>query len=144
MWVLGSWVGLALATPAGTEPVIAALSARHAVPCAEVEALAPDPVAALLYVVDEVQRPPWAPMRAAVCLLEGHVPVIEPQLRRWVTDPELLGLGRLVHGRLDRLPVPTAVALAQHALSEGPEPERVQAALAGSEVPELRALLPRP
>ncbi|HHO54292.1 MAG TPA: hypothetical protein ENK18_26335 [Deltaproteobacteria bacterium] len=144
MWMLGIGGALAGAAPQGAEQVIGALSMRHAVPCAEVEALTPVPVPALLYVVEQVARPPWAPMRAAVCLLEGHASEIEAQLQLWVTSPELLGLGRLVLGRLPVLPVPTAVELARRALSEGPEPERARATLARSEVIEVRALLSEP
>lgn len=132
---------------AQTEPddalqkVFRALSVRHSAPsCADVEALTPTPVKTLLSLVEEVESPPWVPMRAAECLTRRHHAEIAPQLDRWVTEAELRGLGLLVVGLLDELPEETGRTLATRALKDGPDPERVRARLLRSERPSLRAL----
>lgn len=139
-WAIWGLIGVAQATPDAS--VVRALSGRDAVSCATIEALVPDARAALEEVVDTVQMPPWAPMRAAQCLIDGHAAEVQPRLEAWVTDPALKGLGRLVLGSLDRLPVAVAVPVAQKALV-GADPElateRVRAAVA----PEVRALVTR-
>lgn len=123
------------------EAVRRALAARDAAPgCAEVEALTPTPVETLLRVVEEVELPPWVPMRAAECLATRHAAAVPDHLRRWVVAPETRGLGRLVVERLDAVPIDLARDLAMRALHEGPEPERARARIARLRTPELRAL----
>lgn len=142
MWLAG-WVAMgAIAAPEGADAIAKALSGRHVRPCNEVEALSAAPADALVWVVDHVQQPPWAGMRAARCLIEGHVDEVEPRLHRWVTDPTMRGLGRLVIAHLDTLPPTLAHTLAMEALREGPEPARTSRALKRLETPELRALVP--
>ena len=142
-------IALLAAHPAYAEPqeldaVMRALSMRHPVPCAEVEALAPDPVDTLLHVVDEVQMPPWAPMRAAECLVRGHGLEVREHLQRWVVEPELKGLGRLVLGELEALPVEVAVEVARAAVTRGSEPELARERVEAVSVPEVRAVLEKP
>ena len=69
MWML--IVGQAQANP-DLDAVVLALSSRDAVSCESLEALTTTPTATLVEVVDTVQMPPWAPMRAANCLIEHH------------------------------------------------------------------------
>ncbi len=100
-----------------------ALSARDgAFDCAAVEALATDSVALLRELVDHAQNPPWVAMRAADCLVTGHAVEAAADLDAWVVDPERRGLGILVLGRLDVLPEPMAISLAQRAMTAGPNP----------------------
>ena len=142
MWVAVWWsVGASASAPAA-DAVVEALTARHPVPCAEVEAHATDPVAELRWVVDHVQRPPWAPMRAADCLIQHHASEVGGLLRAWVTDPEKRGLGRLVVARLHVVPVAQAIELGNLALERSSEPARVKRTLARSPSQELRALVP--
>ncbi|MBX2798482.1 MAG: hypothetical protein KTR31_12450 [Myxococcales bacterium] len=143
MWLFPAVVALATAAPDGLDDVVKALSARHAVPCVEVVALTTEPVAALLHAVDDVPRPPWAGMRAALCLLERYPEQSADELRAWVVDPDRKGLGRLTLSRVDALPMSLAMDLARRAVDEGPEPEAAKRRLSTSERPELRALAAR-
>ncbi len=131
----------AQAAPEAVDEVLRALSNRHPLPCADIEALSPTPVDTLLHVVDEVTMPPWAPMRAAECLVAGHALEVRAHLQRWVVAPELKGLGRLVLGELDRLPVEVAVEVARKAVTEGPEPELAKEKAAACALPEVRAVV---
>lgn len=140
IWLAGWSAFGALAAPHGVDEVVDALTARHAPTCAAVEALTEEPVAALLWAVDHVQQPGWVGMRAAQCLVDGHADQVREQLQAWVVDPQLRGLGRLVVAKLDALPEPLALDLAQRALTEGPEPDRTLRTLARARTPALRAL----
>lgn len=140
MWMLIA--GQALANP-DLDAVVLALSARDAVSCESIEALTSTPTATLVEVVDTVQMPPWAPMRAANCLIERHALEIHPQLDQWVTDPNLAGLNRLVLGKLDVMPVEIAVPVARKAL-EGTDPELARTRIGASKVTEIRAVVVTP
>lgn len=118
-----------------------ALSYRHALPCAEIEALTDDPVADLLAAVEQIEQPPWAPMRAAQCLVASHATTIRADLERWVVVPEQKGLGLLALGMLDQMPVETAVPVARLALRDGPDREAARLRVGRSTVPEVRALV---
>src|SRR5687767_12273412 len=106
---MGWFVLMALsagATPPGElDTVVRALSSRDPVSCEVILSLTSTPVPTLLSVVNEISRPPWAPMRAASCLVQHHAAEIQPDLERWVVAPELKGLGRLVLDSLDQMPV---------------------------------------
>ena len=143
MWL--TWMALAGAAepPEGFDVVFRALSNRHAQPCDVVEALTPNPVASLRYAVDHVPMPPWAGMRAAECLARGHAEEVQADLERWVSDPELRGLGRQTLALLPDLPVPVAVAVGRKAL-EGPEAVAAKERLLADERPEVRAVVVAP
>jgi hypothetical protein len=108
---------IALAAPENVGEVVRALSYRHPVACAEIEHLTATPVDTLQHVVATVELPPWAPMRAAECLVRGHAAEVQSSIETWVTDPALTGLGRLVLGDLDAMPVAVAVPVARNALA---------------------------
>lgn len=139
--LLGSAV--AWAAPENVEAVQHALAMRHPVPCEELEALTPSPVETLLHVVDTVEMPPWAPMRAAQCLIDRHPLEVRSSLEIWVVEPALKGLGRLVLGALDTLPVEVALPVGRKAL-EGSDPVFARARLQASSQAELRALVGSP
>ena len=143
MWAALILTGASLASPPA-ETVVLALSMRHAVPCDEVEALTEDPVEELLWVINNVKRPPWAGMRAADCLIRHHAVKTAPTLEAWVVSEQQRGLGRLVAARLDVLPAEQAAKLARLALFEGPEPDRVRRSLSRCTHPEVQALLTQP
>ena len=70
-----------------------ALSSRDAGPsCAEVEALTSDPVATLTTIVQTVELPPQAPMRAATCLVDRHAEAASELLVGWMGAEETRGL----------------------------------------------------
>lgn len=140
MWML--MFGQAQANP-DLDAVTLALSSRDAVSCESIEALTATPTATLVEVVQTVQMPPWAPMRAADCLIERHPLEIREQLDQWVTDPNLAGLNRLVLGKLDVMPVEVAVPVARKAL-EGSDPELARARVGASKVAEVRAVVVTP
>ena len=142
MW--WSLVTAAHAEPQNLEEVVRLLSMRDPVPCERIEAATPTPSETLLHVVDTVSMPPWAPMLAAECLIERRPLEIRDRLDRWVTDPELKGLGRLVLTGLDRLPSEVAVPVARKALAEGPEPELARARILAAASAEVRAVATEP
>lgn len=135
-----AWAALAWGAPENVEQVRHALAMRHPMPCAELEALTPTPVDTLLHVVDTVEMPPWAPMRAAQCLIERHPLEARASLEVWVVEPGLKGLGRLVLGALDALPVEVALPVAERAL-QGSDPALAREKVAASSVAEVRALV---
>jgi hypothetical protein len=129
-------------TPSAEEQAVyEALSIRDPAPdCAAVEALAAEPRAALLAVVEHASMPPWAPMRAAHCLTTRHTEASKGELLAWMSQEETRGLALLVMAELDGLAEPIAVELAQAALA-GPLAEDARSRLAESEREALRALV---
>lgn len=140
----------ALASPADvqeaepSDAVMRLLSSRDPVPCETIEALTPTPAATLLVVVNTIERPPWVPMRAASCLLKNHSAEVQTDIERWVIEPSLRGLGRLVLGSLDTMPVAVALPIARKALASGSDPALARERLAEAVAPELRALVVTP
>lgn len=105
MWWLMLVVALAWEPNAEENAMYKALSARDPHPsCASVEALSANPVETLNSLVENVEMPPWVPMRAATCLVQRHSEAIEPEMLQWVADPDKKGLALLVFRRLDHLP----------------------------------------
>ncbi len=100
------------------EAVYRALVVRDPAPtCAQLSALTDDPLATLRTIVAHAQMPPWAPMRAASCMLDDHAQQAETDFVQWVTTEQTRGLALLVLGRLDDLPEPVAMRVAQAALA---------------------------
>ncbi|NCG18078.1 MAG: hypothetical protein GWP91_03580 [Rhodobacterales bacterium] len=142
MWLALFLSGAASAQTAPNAEVIRALSLRHPIACAELEALTPTPVSTLLLVVDDTPHPSWAPMRAADCLIAGHATEIRDRLADWVVADEYQGFGRMVLANLDAMPLEVAVPVAQLALEKGPLPDVARARILAAKAPELRALVP--
>jgi len=127
----------------GEDALLRALSVRDGEPtCASFAALVPDdPVGALIRVVDTVELPPVAPMRAAQCLVAAHAEAAEATLTRWMTEPGSEGYVRVVLAGWDQIPTPVAVRIATVGLA-GPHAGLVQASVRAAVAPELRALAP--
>lgn len=138
---LASWGGPASVDPAELELVVQALSSRDGVSCDAVEALTATPVETLGAVVDTVKMPAYAPMRAADCLVTRHPLDVRARMERWVVEPELAGLGRLVLGRIDAIPADVALPLVRLAIAQGPLPDLAKARAAAAQAPEIRALV---
>ncbi|MEM6929509.1 MAG: hypothetical protein AAF602_21395 [Myxococcota bacterium] len=121
-----------------------ALAARHAAPCERVTASSRRPAADLLAVVDLTTSPPWAPMRAADCLVRHHAaePRVIEAMRLWVEDPARLGLGRLVVTRIDDLEPARALELARRAWNADHDRAWLARRLEESTRSEIRALVP--
>ncbi len=120
--------------------VYRALSVKDPAPdCGAVEALATDPLDALRAVVDHAAMPPWAPMRAAHCIITEHPDQARDDLLSWVGQTETRGLGLLVLSQLDTLAEPLAVEIAGAALA-GPLADDARPRLADSAVPSIKAL----
>ncbi|MEZ4322627.1 MAG: hypothetical protein R3F61_34490 [Myxococcota bacterium] len=120
------------------QQLVRVLSSRDgALPCAELEALVPEPVRSLENIVEHVEMPPWAPMTAAACLVEHHAEDRPELLASWVTDPDKKGLARLVFNRLHLLEPERAEALVE-AGSKGPYRADLRAALLRAPDPALR------
>jgi hypothetical protein len=138
-WLLMAGMGSGHAAPP-EDAVVRALSGRDPVSCDAIALLTDTPRESLEAVVDTVRAPPWAPMRAAQCLIEGFPVESQARLEVWVTDPALKGLGRLVLSNLDRLPAAVGVAVARKALV-GSDVALATERVAGSLVPEIRSLV---
>lgn len=144
------WTTLALAAPPAADNPLSdvdsatwrALSARHAAPCAQVTASSANPVSDLMAVVEHASLPPWAPMRAADCLVRHHAsqPQVARAMREWVADPDRLGLSRLVVTRLDELDPPQSLDLARRAWNARHDRPWVARRLERSARPEVRAV----
>ncbi len=145
------WTTLALAAPDAPETPLPAtfdlaiwqaLAAREPAPCERITASSPNPATDLLAVVEQTTMPPWAPMRAADCLVRRHAaePEVAIALRAWVVDPERLGLGRLVVTRLDELDPAQSLDLARRAWNADHDRPWIARRLARSARAELRAL----
>jgi hypothetical protein len=109
-------------------------------PCAELEAGLPDAVASLKAVVANVSMPPWAPMRAAECLIAGHSASVRGDLVAWVTEPGLKGLGLLALNKLDAMPTDVAVEVARAAVERGPDPAAARVRVARASEPTVAAV----
>lgn len=134
---------LALSFPGTAEEgqLYRALSVRDPEPdCATVEGLVPDPVASLTLIAEQAEMPPWAPLRAASCLLRRHAEAAEDTVRGWVVDPGREGLALLALQHVDQMPEAVAVELVRDAL-EGPFAEAARDAATGSERPAIQALI---
>jgi hypothetical protein len=124
--------------------LVRALSVRDAPPsCADIEALAADPVPALLDVVNTVQMPPAAPMRAAACLLDGHGSEIGDHIVSWMDRTETRGLAVLAASRIDTLPDDVALRVASAGVA-GPNAAALTEHFSASRRAEVRALVPSP
>jgi hypothetical protein len=120
---------------------VQALSVRDPAPtCADLGALSPTPAEDLVWVVTHVTSPPWAGMKAAECLIEGHAESVRPTLQTWVTDERLKGLGWVVLKHLDAMPRPLALELAQLAVDKGPDPDGARRRIRRSKVAEIQAI----
>lgn len=106
-------------TPAD-QSLIRALSSRDAAPiCADLADRVPDAVASFKAIVEHVEMPPWAPMRAATCLIEHHEAEAEPLMLQWVQRVETKGLAKLVLRRTHLLELERAERVKTAAL-QGP------------------------
>jgi len=126
--------------PAGLDDVMHALSYRHPKPCDEIEGLTSTPVATLRHVVQNVEAPPWAPMRAAECLQRNHAVEVREDLLQWGSDPSLKGLGRQAVGFVSVLPDELAVEVARVAM-DGPVADRARVAIERDGRPAVVAVL---
>jgi hypothetical protein len=141
-WMFAAALAADWTPTAGQEELARALSVRDAPPpCAELEAQAQDPLADLLAVVEHVQMPPWVSVRAATCVASRHAEAAEASLLRWVTDPDLRGLGLVTLNLLDDIPEPVAARVAAAALA-GPSAEDARVRVARATTPAVRALVP--
>jgi hypothetical protein len=128
------------ATPSQTA-VVAALSVREPKPtCEAISGLTATPAVDLVWVVEHVNSPPWAGMIAAECVILGHSAEARPTLERWLTEPQLKGLGWSVLRRLDELPLADALELAALAIESGPDPAGARKRVGRAKTAEIKAL----
>jgi len=121
--------------------MIRMLSARDsAPPCDVIEATSTDPVADLILVVETVPLPPYAPMRAAGCLVDRHATEAADTIESWMTRPEVPALARLVAQGFDTMPAGLALRFAAAGLA-GPHRSVVEPFVRSSTHPEVRALV---
>ena len=117
-----------------------AMKVRDPVPACEVLAQMSEDIATdLIWLVDNVQQPPWVGIRAAHCVVRHHADTKTDTIAAWMTDPHKTGLGILTLGLLDELSEATAVRFATAALL-GPSAERARQGVVDSIHPAVRAL----
>lgn len=122
------------------DATVHALSIKDPPPtCERIEALSPEPVALLLRVVDEIERPPWVAMRAADCLVTRHAPAIEAEMKTWMGDSRKKGLGFLALGHLDTMEPALATRIATAAMA-GPYRDEASVRIARSHNESVRTL----
>lgn len=117
-----------------------ALSQRDPGDCTLVEGLTTTPVPTLLEVVEHATMPPWAPVRAAECLVKGHGPEVRVQMLEWIRDPQSRGLAAVVYRNIDLLPEELAVELATASLT-GADPDRARRYLKASTKQSVRDIV---
>ncbi len=129
--------------PAGAPPaeMVRLLSARDAAPpCGVIEAASSHPVADLILVAETVPLPPYAPMRAAGCLVDRHAEAAADTIESWMTRPEVPALAELVAQAFDTMPSGLALRFAAAGLA-GPHRAVVEPFVKSSTHPEVRALV---
>ncbi len=110
LWSLGAF--------ADDDALYSALARRDpVVTCHELSVLAAEPVTDLVRMAETLELPPWAPMRAAECVVTHHAGEASDVLQRWVVDEQRAGLAKLVLRRLKHIPEEQAVALTRTALT---------------------------
>ena len=101
---------------------------------------------ALIARAEPQAMPPWAPMRAAGCLIELFPtdPVTATTVLPWMTDPERGGLALVVAENIDRFPLEISVQLANAAMAApaSTSRDRLRRRLSTSARPEVLAVLP--
>lgn len=132
-------------TPNAEEDAVwRALSVRDAPPpCADVEALAKDPVATLISVAEHATMPPWVAVRATSCLATGHAEEAKATLLGWVVNPNLRGLAFVVTDSTGKMPEGVALEIARAGLS-GPHAADLRKRLLKSSWPSVVALANAP
>ncbi|MCA9493860.1 MAG: hypothetical protein KC621_28210 [Myxococcales bacterium] len=132
--------GSAVEFTSGEQAMLTALSARDGTPgCDALAGMVEDPVASFTKIVDNVQMPPSAPMRAARCLVQDHADAAGDTIEGWMRADDTEGLARLVMGELEHLPPELASRFAKAGL-EGPHQAIVRPEVEASELTEVRAL----
>lgn len=132
-------VGIAADSPEGRAHGL--FASRDAVDCAAVAgALGDDARTAVTYVADATTMPPYAPMRAAHCLVERWPADAQALFVGWMGAPAKKGLALQTLHEADQLDEPSALALGVAALA-GPHAEPAQKILAQSKHPAVRALV---
>jgi hypothetical protein len=121
--------------------MIRMLSARDdAPPCEVIEAASTDPVADLILVVETVPLPPYAPMRAAGCLVDRHAEVAAGTIESWMSSPDVPALAELAAQGFDTMPSGLALRFAAAGLA-GPHRSAIEPFVRSSTHPEVRALV---
>jgi hypothetical protein len=130
--------GVAAGAEAPTGDLLRTLSLRDPEPsCVQLAALGTPEE--LIEVAEAVLHPPWAGMRAAGCVVSAHAVESEQALTRWVADPALAGLARLVAGGLDGMDADLAQRLGAAAMA-GPLADDLRSLVAGSSHADVAAL----
>jgi len=96
--------------------------------------------AELSRIVEEVSKPPWAPMRAAACLIERYSVQAKPDFERWIVDPSKKGLAFLIAGQIEKMPDEVALSVVKLGLA-GPHALDIRVRLEKINDPRLQTIL---
>lgn len=131
MWIaLAATLALASDTPEPTvhDAVYHELSQRHASGCDALWSIGSEEEVrdALVTVASEATMPPWAPVNAARCLVPRFAsdPIVEEQVKGWMSDPSLGGLALIVVQNLDEVEESSAIRIAELAVSRAESDSR--------------------
>lgn len=97
----------------------------------------------LMFLVEQAVQPPWVAVRAADCLLQLDPLGTQSAARRWVVAQDSRGLALLTLGKLDSLPRPMAIDLAQTA-RRGALAADATPRIAKAQTAEIRAIAALP
>ena len=79
--------------PQNVEVILPSLIARHPTSCVE---LGTTEIDDLVYIIEHIQKPPWAAMRSAQCILELYPERGQMYFEEWIFNPSKQGLAHLV------------------------------------------------
>ena len=92
------------------------LSAHDSLPCSRLNFETKEPWNELNSIVLEVEKPPWAAMRAASCMIELHPTSSQEFFLEWIVDAKSKGLAFLLAKNIDAFPLSQGLALVEAAL----------------------------
>ena len=108
--------------PEEVQKVLPSLISRHSVPCRELPKTSID---SFHFIVENIQRPPWAAMRSAQCMLEIYPSEGMDIYKNWIHGTDTLGLAILIANQIEQLPNNVQNVLFPH-FSTSPHLEKIK------------------
>ena len=108
--------------PEEVQKILPSLTSRHSIPCQELSKTSFD---SFYFIVENIQTPPWAAMRAAQCMLEIYPAEGTEIYKKWMNEPDTLGLAILIVNQIEQLPNDVLNTLFPH-LSTSPHLEKIK------------------
>ncbi len=124
-----------------TEPLLRLLSVRdQGPPCSTLIEFSDQLQTDLMRIVQDSPKPPWAPMRAANCLIELYPLESKAEFVRWMQSEDTMGLALLLSNQMSILPAELAPDLVSVGLN-GPHNKKVRPRILKLNEPRLNILV---